>query len=1213
MRYLNKIIFINSANVKYTEIDLDGNVHFIGTQGAGKSTLLRAILFFYNATTRKLGIPTGPTNKSYADFYFPNSNSMIIYEVSTENGSFSVLSIKKQNHIGYYFLDTQYKKEIFIDEHGKAKSQWNDIRKVLDRKKIVYSKYINSYEEYLKIIYGNSITNPKLKRFYLLKSKQYKNIPRTIQNVFLNSKLEADVIKKTIITSMNEVDFSIDLNTYTHLLHGFETQLTDIERIENPVVRKIADKIVKLYHSIQYFEKEFAFESKNLVWKTKHVQQLVPESRDKLDDLLNRKKDTQSDLKSKEIRYHNKQQQLSNKISVCNDHIKRAKKQKVKYKELNITDIINRFNEKDKLIQTQQNLINEKNLLKSEFMEMTQKYSALKKEITNLKGEATNLANHEKNEKQKQYFIDKDKIKEKYESIINEIHDQHQTELDFKKNQVEAKKEQISGLKNQLFLTKQQHFYNKEITNISNEIDGIKRNLKNQQQEQNHLSKEIKFIQKESQQAEDAKHKFYQNQNQQLTNKIKNKHKKLEEINHKLKNIKDSFYHWLDKNKPGWKKNIGKICHDDMLFQKNLNPQKTSDEKTSLFGVEITVENIEKSVNTIQDYENDMHLLKGEIDSFNHQVNENYNKLSHEIAKINRRYQKKIKEMKQEVDAIIIDIDQKNKKLERQQVVLLDYQEKAASEKKNQIEKFNNKIEYASQEFLSLTEDLDTFKSTIKGKIKYRKKHQKQELKKLEQHLNHSILSIDKILKTEKEQLNQRLQQLENEEKNELQNKGAKTDRLAEIEEQLKIIKDELDFIEENRNLIAEYQKDKRELFDTLPSINNKKNLLHHKQDEEKHKFQVVATSIQEKLDTLDERIEKTKNYLKKLELELDIYEKFKKSEIFQLIAKSNTKGNIKTDKSLSDLIYSIRENFNKKVNRTKDLERNIRKFSGEFSADNIFKFKVSFEFEKDFFDFAKNIIEFIDEHKIEEYKNRITNRFTFIINTIGKEVTDLISKKGEIGKIISKINKDFVRKNFVGAVNKIELKMDESNNEVYNILQSIKEFNDKNQFSIGELSLFANDDIEMQNQKIVDYLKRLVKKINDNKYEKISLSDSFDLKFRIEENNNDTGWVEKLSNVGSDGTDVLVKAMVNIMLLNVFKESSSKFSSDFKLHCVMDEIGKLHPENVKGILRFANERNIRLINGSPMESNALDYRHIYKVKKDRNNITKVIRIITNN
>lgn len=37
MRNLNRIIFINSANIPYADdIYLDGNVHFIGTQGVGK-------------------------------------------------------------------------------------------------------------------------------------------------------------------------------------------------------------------------------------------------------------------------------------------------------------------------------------------------------------------------------------------------------------------------------------------------------------------------------------------------------------------------------------------------------------------------------------------------------------------------------------------------------------------------------------------------------------------------------------------------------------------------------------------------------------------------------------------------------------------------------------------------------------------------------------------------------------------------------------------------------------------------------------------------------------------------------------------------------------------------------------------------------------------------------------------------------------------------
>ena len=81
-------------------------------------------------------------------------------------------------------------------------------------------------------------------------------------------------------------------------------------------------------------------------------------------------------------------------------------------------------------------------------------------------------------------------------------------------------------------------------------------------------------------------------------------------------------------------------------------------------------------------------------------------------------------------------------------------------------------------------------------------------------------------------------------------------------------------------------------------------------------------------------------------------------------------------------------------------------------------------------------------------------------------------------------------------------------------------------------------------------------------------------------------------------------------MLLNVFKEHASKRFSNFKLHCMLDEIGKLHPNNIKGILDFANSRNILLINSSPTSYNATDYKYTYKLGKDVRNVTTVHRLI---
>ena len=240
-----------------------------------------------------------------------------------------------------------------------------------------------------------------------------------------------------------------------------------------------------------------------------------------------------------------------------------------------------------------------------------------------------------------------------------------------------------------------------------------------------------------------------------------------------------------------------------------------------------------------------------------------------------------------------------------------------------------------------------------------------------------------------------------------------------------------------------------------------------------------------------------------------------------------------------------------------------------------------------------------------------MNERFANVISLVGKQTGDLMSKAGEIQKVIANINKDFDKKNFVGAIRKIELRTEESANKVVKLLQQIKTYNDDNIFDVGGLNLFSSIDTGAKNKQAVELLKQLSKAIAEYRKDTIALSDSFELQFRIEENQNDTGWVEKLSNVGSEGTDVLVKAMINIMLLNVFKEGASKGFKDFRLHCMMDEIGKLHPNNIKGILQFANDRNILLINGSPTETNALNYKHIYKLEKDEKRFTKIKRIIT--
>ncbi|MCQ5300081.1 hypothetical protein NE644_22015, partial [Blautia wexlerae] len=67
----------------------------------------------------------------------------------------------------------------------------------------------------------------------------------------LNSRLEADYIKQTIITSLNEEDSVIDLTRYRSHLSGFESQLSDIGTFRDPGMMRKANGIVSLFDDIR--------------------------------------------------------------------------------------------------------------------------------------------------------------------------------------------------------------------------------------------------------------------------------------------------------------------------------------------------------------------------------------------------------------------------------------------------------------------------------------------------------------------------------------------------------------------------------------------------------------------------------------------------------------------------------------------------------------------------------------------------------------------------------------------------------------------------------------------------------------------------------------------------------------------------------------------------------------------------------------------------
>ncbi|HEX8546875.1 MAG TPA: ATP-binding protein, partial [Cytophagaceae bacterium] len=225
-RILNRIIFINIANTDYSSVEIAGNTCFVGTNNMGKTTLQRAILFFYSANTRGLGIST--SQKSFEDYYFQYPNSYIIYEIATEDGLFHVM-LYRNNKIFYRFVESPFDRDHYI-VNNVALMPKETLAK-FNEAKVDYSDQIETFERYRNILYGAD-PDKRYKKFALMKgNSNYHNIPLAITSIFLSSEsaIKAEFVKGCIANSISSKHTNIELKTVERQLRQFTEKYQDIE------------------------------------------------------------------------------------------------------------------------------------------------------------------------------------------------------------------------------------------------------------------------------------------------------------------------------------------------------------------------------------------------------------------------------------------------------------------------------------------------------------------------------------------------------------------------------------------------------------------------------------------------------------------------------------------------------------------------------------------------------------------------------------------------------------------------------------------------------------------------------------------------------------------------------------------------------------------------------------------------------------------------
>lgn len=1215
MRYLNRIIFINSAHIPYAEVELNGNVHFIGTQGVGKSTLLRALLFFYNADKLKLGIPK--EKKSFDSFYFMYANSYIIYEVIRENGAYCVLAFRSQGRTCFRFIDAEYHKEWLVTAMGEVSGDWNIIRQRIGKPHYV-SPIIDRYETYRDIIFGNNRAHRvEYRKFAITESSKYQNIPRTIQNVFLNSKLDADFIKDTIIHSMNDEEVNIDLNYYRGQVSEFEKEYEDIRRwfVKNKQgeisVRKQVERVINNYRDLLYRKQQIEDSCRELNYTIRYTYERVPQAKEERNRSEAALQKIREQLQELQKNFGKKRDDLLKRIAELDLRLKDIKQKKESYAAGKIDEIIERCEKESVWLTEKKQLEEMKSNLTRQYQDVTEKYKLLQNKLQQDLQAFQQLQQQRINKQQGQ-------LNQHIEQLINERERSKETVRQRFEGSLQLSDEKIANLRDEQEAYRRESFkleynrpYEQEIKNCKEEVKQLETREKEIRAEAGQKQQEIDRLIRECElerKALEVQHHLQLHEAQLTKEELE---KKLLEVDVLLASWKGSLYEWLDQNKPDWPLNIGKLVNDySILYNTELNP-RISNPTNTLFGISLDLTELPSTVRTPENILAEKKDIQDKIAKNKQLYTDTQSQQEAEIQTLEKKYSQKVKLLRSEKHMLEAEATQLPQKKKALLVKQDEWKRKDQEWRQKEKESYDLKLNNISHLFLLAEEDR---KKQITDREKQYKVCDKQytenreKFVKASEEFEHAIHAEteQKQTSTDKQEL-----QLKHMMDAELAGKGADMETLRQCDASLSSVQQELQFIESNRERVYSYQHDKRELFDHEAEFRQMKKESEAKRDqlEEAHNLRREKLSSQ-KANAEHELDTKIKE-LTELEEGLSLTDKFIQDDsscpsfLPQVGERTNRK-------SCQQILNELKENIYLRRDKQDVFKQSVNQFKSNFSTKNTFQFRVDLNTDDDYMDFASGLVDFVENNKIEDYLKRIGERYLEILSRVSREVGEVTKHESEVEKTISDINYDFKSKNFAGVIKDISLRSRPTSDRLMQLMLKIKAFNDEHQYSMGEMNLFSMTSRDEINEQAINYLLAFMKFLQDDAHRsRLTLSDTFKLEFKVIENDNDTGWVEKISNVGSDGTDILVKAMVNIMLINVFKEKVSRKFGDFKLHCMMDEIGKLHPNNVKGILDFANKRNILLINSSPTTYNVSDYRYTYLLSKDNNSNTQVVPLIT--
>ena len=1207
MNQLKEVTFINAASLPYSNIEVDGNTLFSGRNGAGKTTILRAVLYFYGAhRSEHLGISRN-RKKRFEEYYFSKSNSYLVYKFSNDFGNVLAIVYKAGGvKLKYRFAletDGVDMKELFFE--GNTAKDPKDLWNGLIKHGYTLSPVLQSPKEYRVFLYGQDHAN--LQYSLIRANSEYEQIAKMLSNIFVNSKLDSGSIKKSIVSSITGFD-PIDLGLLEKNIKDFSVKYDDIVAFEKnqEAIHEAVQTLGALEEQI--LETQSVISQLDSNAKANEISLKELSSLEK--DFEHQLRQLREDFNLLEEKHNGVREFQLQEQAVLENSIKEARSKRKEYEAQDIEGKLKAWDEKPTLESELLALTSQKDQLTNEHGSIAEQFASLRldeqKAFDHL--EQTLLAQINAlqanfNQEQAKILALKHEALQAHQTKVDEGIESYNQELSLARefmHKAASKKEVLEStpFHNQAIVTaKEQMQEAKEAWDEAKNAMVLQRsNLETLQEKVSGIEAQISFdIEKLSLEA---------NQKRQ------NLEREKDHLQKQVEALEGSFFEFVSKYKSDHQSNLSKLLRPEVLLSDQLNPEQV-DESETLFGISIDLDTLPENALDQATLLEAMRLIEEQLAHLEKQYMQEKEHAENTVRNELNALKREEAELRDQIDVLSRDLP----KLEEQYLKTQEHnhelensaensKEKALLESQKELLSRQEAVDILEARIISFKNDLLEEKTGLNEKFTLQEREAYDNMQK-------ERLQKETDLETAKKKFVTKLDEIATNEKQALDSGGVDTALLEKYQMDIAKTLGRLREIESFGQLIAEYKIDKDRLFRTLLDKESDLTQLQDKIKSESLAFQVEKQRFSEEKNSLTSSESSSKQQIKSLSDDLQKYETFKESDFYQSLDLSVLNQEVEADdQGLANLIEKLRELQNSELRSRDKLRKKLNAAFSAISYHNIFNLSPAKNDDNQaVIDAAKSLQTFVLEGKIETFKEEIAKEYTITLRHLSTETGELLQAEGDIIKIVDRINKTLQDLQGIKVVESVELRYKESDNALLNRLKAIQELVEEIPFG-AERNLFSDAADEAFNKKALKLLDKLIDDLNQEKSDILSVDDSFVLEFRAVENGHDTGFVPSLDGIGSNGTDVMVKAMVNIAMLSLARAQSSKKDAEVYFHCILDEVGILSPNYLKELIEYANNKQIRFINGAPDEKLVTTYKRLYMLTTNNAHQTMVRRLL---